>query len=262
MPQSSLVVENISRPLALAQINQAIIALATKSSGPAAPLTTYPLMEWADTATNTLKIRNLANTAWLTLGTLDKANLGLALRAKSTSLEHSWQGNGALNTKAFAFPTNTKVIEFDIRGKDLSPLTAAGFMTTITTGQTAADNTGNMFIFQNGTQLSAGNSVPAGLTAPKEMLLHDFDGQLETVAIRGTIAIAPNGRVVTQQDVFRIGTPFNSSTVAQAVKRMSWTVPSTTQTLANLTINAYRYSDGVRVPFPTGFNIRLYSKGQ
>ena len=45
-------------------------ALATNNSGSTAPNTTYPFMWWADTATNTIKQRNAANSAWILIGPL------------------------------------------------------------------------------------------------------------------------------------------------------------------------------------------------
>lgn len=52
-------------------MNAALQALASQSSGAAAPSTTFPCQVWADTGTNRLKKRNSANTAWLDMGALD-----------------------------------------------------------------------------------------------------------------------------------------------------------------------------------------------
>jgi hypothetical protein len=57
--------------------NGALVALATLSSGTSAPSTTFAYMLWADTTTGLLKIRNAANTTWITVGTLAVENLGL-----------------------------------------------------------------------------------------------------------------------------------------------------------------------------------------
>jgi len=60
-----------------ADLNNALAAIVSLNSGAAAPSTTYAYMLWPDTTAGLLKIRNGANSAWLTLGTLDAANLGL-----------------------------------------------------------------------------------------------------------------------------------------------------------------------------------------
>lgn len=52
-------------------INNALKALASLSSGGTAPTTTYANMLWYDTGTNQIKKRNEADSAWVTLGTVD-----------------------------------------------------------------------------------------------------------------------------------------------------------------------------------------------
>lgn len=59
-------------------INNALAALFSNSSGATAPSTTVAYQWWADTTTGLLKIRNAANSAWVTVGTLASTNLGLA----------------------------------------------------------------------------------------------------------------------------------------------------------------------------------------
>ncbi|CAI8787322.1 Collar domain-containing protein [Pseudomonas sp. IT-P253] len=54
-------------------VNAALKALMTLSSGAATPNPTFPCQLWADTGTGRLKQRNSANTAWLDMGTLDSA---------------------------------------------------------------------------------------------------------------------------------------------------------------------------------------------
>lgn len=54
----------------IVKITDAFEALRTLHSGSSAPTDTVAYMFWADTTTGLLKIRNAANSAWLTLGTL------------------------------------------------------------------------------------------------------------------------------------------------------------------------------------------------
>ena len=58
-------------------LNNALAAIVTINSGTSAPATTYAFQLWADTLNNLLKIRNAANSAWITIGTLGSTNLGL-----------------------------------------------------------------------------------------------------------------------------------------------------------------------------------------
>ena len=62
-------------------INNVLHAVVSQNSGSSAPSTTFSYQYWADTTAGLLKIRNGANNAWVTVGTLDAANLGLATLA-------------------------------------------------------------------------------------------------------------------------------------------------------------------------------------
>lgn len=72
MAQHDYVIDNQSAPLARADINSALQAIVTQNSGATAPATVYANMFWYDTATNQIKKRNEANSAWITLGTFDE----------------------------------------------------------------------------------------------------------------------------------------------------------------------------------------------
>jgi hypothetical protein len=77
MTQASLVLLNTSRTAYRAAHNNANLALVTHQSGASEPSPRYAYQFWADTTTGLLKIRNAANSAWVTFGTLASANLGL-----------------------------------------------------------------------------------------------------------------------------------------------------------------------------------------
>lgn len=77
MSQNTLVIADGTGAEVLGYLTNAFDTVATLNSGSAAPSETYPFMWWADTTTGLLKIRNAADTAWITVGTLASANLGL-----------------------------------------------------------------------------------------------------------------------------------------------------------------------------------------
>lgn len=85
MAQSSdLVVPNSSGAGVRSAINSRLLALGTGQSGSTAPSTTYPYQFWNDTTAGLAKVRNGANTAWITIGPLDTAGWGLAPTASPT----------------------------------------------------------------------------------------------------------------------------------------------------------------------------------
>lgn len=72
MATHDYVIDNQSAPSLRADLNSALQAIVTQNSSATAPATTYANMIWYDTANNQLKKRNEANSAWVTLGTVDE----------------------------------------------------------------------------------------------------------------------------------------------------------------------------------------------
>ena len=73
MSQNDYVIANQTAPNFRADLNLALQALASNSSGATAPATTYANMLWYDTAANTLYMRSEANDAWISIGYLDQS---------------------------------------------------------------------------------------------------------------------------------------------------------------------------------------------
>lgn len=74
MSQHDFNIANQSFPATRTDLNNALVALASNSSGDAEPGTTYANQWWYETDTNTLKIRNEANSAWIEIATLDQSS--------------------------------------------------------------------------------------------------------------------------------------------------------------------------------------------
>jgi len=78
MAQHDYIIDNANGLSFRNDVNNALSAVVTHNSGATAPTTTYAFQVWADTTNDLLKIRNAANSAWITIGTLSAINLGLA----------------------------------------------------------------------------------------------------------------------------------------------------------------------------------------
>jgi len=65
-------------------LNNVLDAIQTTNSGSSEPTTKVSYMLWADTTNNLLKVRNGANNAWISLGSINTTNLGLAGLASPT----------------------------------------------------------------------------------------------------------------------------------------------------------------------------------
>ncbi len=73
MAQHDFEIDNQTAPPFRADLNDALQALATLSSGATAPATTYPNMLWYDSGNNLLKMRSEADDAWIDIGTLNQS---------------------------------------------------------------------------------------------------------------------------------------------------------------------------------------------
>jgi len=82
MSQHDYVIDNGTGSYVRSDINGALLAIATANSGDDAPSTTYAYQLWADTDSGNLKIRNGGNSAWIVVGALASANLGLMLASR------------------------------------------------------------------------------------------------------------------------------------------------------------------------------------
>jgi hypothetical protein len=88
MPQATdYVLSNQSGANFRAELNSILAAIVSQNSGSTAPTTTYAYQWWIDTGVSPalLRIRNAADTAWITIGDVTAANLGLLTSATAAS---------------------------------------------------------------------------------------------------------------------------------------------------------------------------------
>lgn len=83
MSQHDFNIANQSFPATRTDLNNALVALASNSSGDAEPATKYANQWWYETDTNTLKLRNQANDAWISIAVLDQS--GNAVQSITTA---------------------------------------------------------------------------------------------------------------------------------------------------------------------------------
>ena len=112
MAQHDYIISNQSGAAFRSDLNNGLAAIVSQNSGAAQPSTTYAYQWWADTTTGLLKIRNAANSAWITVGTLADANLGLLSLAGGTltgAVLADDAGTAALPAIAFDGDPNTGI---------------------------------------------------------------------------------------------------------------------------------------------------------
>lgn len=141
-------------------LNNALLAIVSNNSGATAPSPTYAYQLWADTTTNTLKLRNGANSAWLVVGDLTAANLGLATLASPTF------------TGTVTIPAGASISGY-------APLASPSFTGTTTFGG-SADFSGTGYV-----------DLPAGTTAQRPGT--PSDGMIRYNTTLGTFEGYKNG---------------------------------------------------------------------
>lgn len=106
MSQHDMDIANQAGAAFRADLNGALQAIATNHSGSAAPTTTYAYQFWADSNAGLLRMRNGANTAWVTIGLLGVQNLGIVLpgtivfHAKNAAPSGYLKANGGAVSRA------------------------------------------------------------------------------------------------------------------------------------------------------------------
>jgi len=124
----------------------------------------YAYQWWADTTTGLLKIRNAANSAWVTIGTLASANLGLLPLAGGTmtGVLAVTAGTAALPGIAVSGDPNTGIYS---PGADQVGISTGG------TARITVDSSGNVNIDSNTFYVDAANNrVGIGTSGPSRPL--------------------------------------------------------------------------------------------
>jgi len=100
MSQHDFDIANQTAAAARADLNNALKALASLSSGATAPNTTYANMLWYETDTNLLKMRNEADDGWIKIGYLDQSTDTFSLMNDTPVVNNSGVQQGVVGDQA------------------------------------------------------------------------------------------------------------------------------------------------------------------
>jgi hypothetical protein len=110
--QNDFVIANQSAPDFRSDLNNALQALASLSSGATAPATTYTNMLWYDTANKILKMRSEADDAWISIGYLDQTANAFRILDDTQVVNTSGTQTGLIGDQATAtWETGTSTTE-------------------------------------------------------------------------------------------------------------------------------------------------------
>ncbi len=144
MSQNDFTIANQGFPAFRADLNSALQALASNSSGTSAPSTTFANMWWYDSSNNIMYIRNEDNDAWIKFAELDQTNDKFVL---SGTLQLD---DGTVSAPALTFNSDTNmgiyrggtdILKFVTAGTDAVTIDASqNFLVGTTTILTAENN--------------------------------------------------------------------------------------------------------------------------
>ena len=155
MSQHDFNIANQSFPATRTDINDAILALASNSSGDTEPSTTYANQWWYETDTNILKIRNEANDGWVDVITLDASMTASASELSqldAITRGSILYGNASGETARLAKGGAGTVLTSD--GTDISWAASGGAVPAGTVIYHAANTPPTDFIKANGSAIS------------------------------------------------------------------------------------------------------------
>lgn len=157
MSQSDLNIANVTRTVFRQEVNEALQALGSLSSGATEPSTTYAYQLWADTGSGLLKQRTAANDGWINKGNLADVDWGFLNKAGG-SMSGLLQLDQSTNIVAAA---NTNLVN------------ASGNAVTVThaSGTVVINSFGGAGI-QSGTEITITWSVSGGSLSVKHSATH------------------------------------------------------------------------------------------
>jgi hypothetical protein len=134
MSQHDFNILNQTFPDTRADLNLALAALASNSSGADEPSTTYANQWWYETDTNKLKIRNEDNNAWIEIATLDQtADNVLSINTQSITTQGLTLGATALTA------TGAEINALKVQGKETIYVPASAMYPNTTNGSSGSE---------------------------------------------------------------------------------------------------------------------------
>ena len=123
MAQADAQIQNDNGSNVRADLNNNFDALFSNNSGSSEPSVTTAFMWFADSANDALKIRNAADSAFITVGTLSETNLGLALKASPAFTGNVTIPAGTVSSLPLSFTGDTDTGFFKNSANEFSIVT-------------------------------------------------------------------------------------------------------------------------------------------
>lgn len=189
--QHDLTIDNQGFPAFRADLNNALQALGTQASGATEPTTTFAYQVWADTANDLLKVRNAADSAWVSVYTLSTGEPADASIAKvDTAQTYTASQRGTVTTD--------NDMSFDMSATNNFTATPTGAATLTFTNITAGQS-GNIYVNNAGgyaisaaatTLISSGDLTKLSTAGAYWISYYSADGTNVSVAVSPALTSA------------------------------------------------------------------------
>lgn len=148
MAQHDYAIANQSGAAFRADLNNALSAIASQNSGAAEPSTTFAYMRWADTTAGVMKMRNGANSAWITLYQLDGEWTSIALENGTAAAPSLYFKDSGTDTGIYS--SGTDALDFATGGTRRVGISSGGDVTIYGQGdlRLADSDSSNWVAFQ------------------------------------------------------------------------------------------------------------------
>ena len=148
MAQHDYAIANQSGAAFRADLNNALAAIVSQNSGAAEPSTTFAYMRWADTTAGVMKMRNGANSAWITLYQLDGEWTSIALENGTAAAPSLYFKDSGTDTGIYS--SGTDALDFATGGTRRVGISSAGDVTVYGQGdlRLADSDSSNWVAFQ------------------------------------------------------------------------------------------------------------------
>jgi len=155
MSQHDYSIANQGFPAFRSDLNDALAAIASSSSGTSAPTTTYANQLWMDTTNHVLKVRNEDNDAWINLATFDQTTDAVTyiddVELAKVIVSDAAQTFTAAQRGAISALTDGATITPDFALANNFSVTLGGNRTMANPSNLVAGQSGSIFITQDGT---------------------------------------------------------------------------------------------------------------
>lgn len=155
MSQHDYSIANQGFPAFRSDLNDALAAIASSSSGASAPTTTYANQLWMDTTNHVLKVRNEDNDAWISLATFDQTTDAVtyidSVELAKVIVSDAAQTFTAAQRGAISALTDGATITPDFALANNFSVTLGGNRTMANPTNLVAGQSGSIFITQDGT---------------------------------------------------------------------------------------------------------------